>query len=182
MERADELAPLINAAVDAFYDNRVSEGVSAFQAKLLSTIKDRDLSEYRYSRPMKSGVHPDNREEAGLVPFDVHDLLSILYVKGWDDAECTKALACEIHSACADPRELASIALNPARCCEPPLANCAFVYKSASARSPRKLARQVSGFQTATRQESAPSMSVWRRGRVACFPRSRIRTTWKSRR
>ena len=127
MERANELAPLINTAVDAFYANRVSEGVSAFQAKLLKAIKDQDLSEYRYSRPMKSGVHPDNREQAGLVPFDVHDLLSILYVKGWDDAECTKALACEIHSACADPRGLASIMFNSARCCEPPLASCAFV-------------------------------------------------------
>ena len=128
MERAEELAPLINASVDAFYANRVSEGVSAFQAKLLSVIKDHGLSEYKYVRPMKSGVHPDNREAAGLVPFDVHDLLSILYVKGWDDAECTKALACDIHSACADPRGLASIVFNSARCCEPPLANCAFVY------------------------------------------------------
>ena len=58
---------------------------------------------------MKSGVRPDNREQAGLVPFDARDLLSILRVKGWGDDECLKALACEIHSACANPRGFVSI-------------------------------------------------------------------------
>ena len=44
------------------YAGRVSEGVSAFQAKLLKVIKDFCLSERRFVHPTKSGVHPDNRE------------------------------------------------------------------------------------------------------------------------
>ena len=63
MERADELAPLINAAVAAFYANRVSEGVSAFQAKLLKVIMENGLSEHKYVNAMKSGVHPDGNSE-----------------------------------------------------------------------------------------------------------------------
>ena len=103
-ERANALAPLINDRLDAYYAGNVSEGVSAFQARLLKAIKEIGLSEYKYVHAMKAGVSPDNRDEAGIVPFDVHDLLSILYVKGWDDDECTKALAFEIHSACVSPR------------------------------------------------------------------------------
>ncbi|CAK0866183.1 unnamed protein product [Prorocentrum cordatum] len=44
---------------------------------------------------MKAGVRPDNRDEAGLAPLDVPDLLGILVVKGWGDDETSKALACD---------------------------------------------------------------------------------------
>ena len=42
------------------------------------------------------GVHPDNREQATLVPVDAHDLLHRLVVdQGWSWAKVV-ALACEI--------------------------------------------------------------------------------------
>lgn len=102
-ERATALAPIINEHIAEFYRGNEVEGVSAFQARILSAIKDLGLCERRHVHAMKAAVHHHNREKAGLVPFDVHDLLNILLVKGWDDAETSKALACESHSACAIP-------------------------------------------------------------------------------
>ena len=78
--------------------------MSAYQAKILKTIAEAGLSEVKHVPSRKSAVHPDNRDEAGLVPVLVHELLDILFENGWDDAETTKALACEIHSARATPQ------------------------------------------------------------------------------
>ena len=41
------------------------------------------------------GVHPANREGAGLVPIDVHDLLLRIFLLGWNWAK-VDILACEI--------------------------------------------------------------------------------------
>ena len=57
-ERVNALAPLLNDAVGAFYAGRVSEGVSAFQAKLLKVIREDGLSEHKYVNAMKSGCIP----------------------------------------------------------------------------------------------------------------------------
>ena len=98
------MAPSVNQAVKAFNEGNAREGVSAFQAKLLKAIAEAGLSEVKHVMARKSAVHPDNRDEAGLVPVSVHELLDILFENGWDDAECSKALACEIHSARATPQ------------------------------------------------------------------------------
>ena len=103
-ERAALLAPSVNAAIAAFEQGKVTEGVCAFQAKLLKAILEHGLSEVRQIIPRKCGVHPHNRDKSGLVPLDVHELLDILFEGGWDDGETSKALACEIHSVSATPR------------------------------------------------------------------------------
>ena len=98
------MAPSINAAIAAYDQGNALEGVSAYQAKILRTIAEAGLSEVRNVICERAAAHPHNRDGAGLVPVDAHELLSILVEKGWDDAETAKALACEIHAARATPR------------------------------------------------------------------------------
>ena len=51
---------------------------------------------------MNVGVEPHNRDGAGLVPADVHDLLLIFAEQGWDYDKCQHALAVEMRAAGAN--------------------------------------------------------------------------------
>ena len=81
--RIDVLAPVINRLISCFYDGTLSIGVEAFQDDLLTRISAAGCSETNWIDPMKVGVHPENREAAGLLPIDVHDLLLIICRNGW---------------------------------------------------------------------------------------------------
>ena len=165
-ERADEVAPSINAAIKAHDDGKVSEGVSAFQAKLLKAIQEAGLSTTKYVESRKAAVHPDNRDQAGLVPVDVHDLLDILIQNGWDYQECSKALACEIRSARATPTTTTTTTTAVTAVAS---TSSHLVMARAGRRAyARKPARAGGGSQRATPLAFGSSTPSWRRGPTGC--------------
>ena len=93
-EQVASLASWINDSIEKFLKS--NEGVQPFQEKLLAAIKEAGLSDERWIDTFKVGVHPDNRDNCGLVPVDVHELLAIIVAAGWSWRECDGALACEI--------------------------------------------------------------------------------------
>ena len=101
-ERVAELKGPLNAAIAAWDCGTQKEGVQAFQKKILDAIKANGLSERRWELPMHVAVEPHNRDEAGLVPADVHDLLQIFAEQGWDYDKCQHALAVEMRAAGAN--------------------------------------------------------------------------------
>ena len=168
-ERADAVAPSINAAIKAYDDGKVSEGVSAFQARLLKAIQEANLSTTKYVESRKAGVHPDNRDEAGLVPVDVHELLDILIQNGWDYQECSKALACEIHSARATPTTTTTTTTTTATATAVASTSSHLVMARAGRRAyARKPARAGGGSQRATPLAFGSSTPIWRRGPTGC--------------
>ena len=101
-ERVAEIREPLNAAIAAWDGGTQQEGVQAFQKKILDAIKAHGLSERRWELPMHVGVEPHNRDESGLVPADVHDLLLIFAEQGWDYDKCQHALAVEMRAAGAN--------------------------------------------------------------------------------
>ena len=101
-ERVAELKGPLNAAIAAWDCGTQKEGVQAFQKKILDAIKANGLSERRWELPTHVAVEPHNRDEAGLVPADVHDLLQIFAEQGWDYDKCQHALAVEMRAAGAN--------------------------------------------------------------------------------
>ena len=98
-ERVAELKGPLNAAIAAWGGGTQKEGVQAFQKKILDAIKANGLSEVRWELPLHVAVEPHNRDRAGLVPADVHDLLQIFAEQGWDYDKCQHALAVEMRAA-----------------------------------------------------------------------------------
>ena len=94
-ERVAAVAPIFNKDIQYFLDGKESEGVHIFQSKLLELIATAQLSDTRWVAVFKVGVHPNNRENTGLVPIDVHDLLLHIVNQGWS-WKAVDALACEI--------------------------------------------------------------------------------------
>ena len=94
-ERVAVVSPIINKDIQDFLDGKCSDGVQVFQERLLSLIKTAGLSDIRWVFVGKAGVHPVNRENTGLVPIDVHDLLRTIVHQGWSWRE-VDALGCEI--------------------------------------------------------------------------------------
>ena len=94
-ERVGLIAPLLRKACDEFLDGSVKDGISTYQERLLKRIEDSGLCDFRWVQVDKVGVHPDNRDKAGLVPIDVHDLLLRIFQNGWSWS-VVDALACEI--------------------------------------------------------------------------------------
>ena len=165
-DRADAVAPSINAAIKAYDDGEVREGVSAFQAKLLKAIQEAGLSTTKYVESRKAAVHPDNRDNAGLVPVDVHDLLDILTENGWDYQECSKALACEMHSARATPTTTTTTTTAVTVVAS---TSSHLVMARAGRRAyARKPARAGGGSQRATPLAFGSSTPIWRRGPTGC--------------
>ena len=83
-ERVAMLAPVANKMIEEYILGLHPEGESAFQEKLLKMIAAAGLSDTRWlDVTHKVGVHPDNRDQTGLVPIDVHDLLLRIWLKGW---------------------------------------------------------------------------------------------------
>jgi hypothetical protein len=93
--RVEIVAPILNKRIEDFEAGRLKDGVQTFQEQLLVLIESAALSDKRWIMVEKVGVHPDNREKAGLVPVDVHDLLRRITANGWSSKE-VDALACEI--------------------------------------------------------------------------------------
>ena len=101
-ERVAEIKDPLNAAIGAWGGGTQKEGVQAFQKKILDAIKAKGLSEVRWELPLHVAVEPHNRDGAGLVPADVHDLLQIFAEQGWDYDKCHHALAVEMPAAGAN--------------------------------------------------------------------------------
>jgi hypothetical protein len=94
-QRVALVGPLLNAEIDEFDRGECKDGVQTFQERLLETIEKGFLSDWRWVSVLKAGVHPENRDGAGLVPIDVHDLLLRISQNGWSWG-AVDALACEI--------------------------------------------------------------------------------------
>ena len=93
--RVEIVAPILNKKIEDFEAGRLKDGVQTFQEQLLMLIESAALSDKRWIMVEKVGAHPDNREKAGLVPVDVHDLLRRTTANYWSSKE-VDALACEI--------------------------------------------------------------------------------------
>ena len=102
VQRVAEIKDPLNAAIAAWGGGTQKEGVQAFQKKILDAIKANGLSEVRWELPLHVAVEPHNRDGAGLVPADVHDLLQIFAEQGWDYDKCQHALAVEMRAAGAN--------------------------------------------------------------------------------
>jgi hypothetical protein len=94
-DRVAIVAPIINQMIEGFENGEAKDGVQAFQAAMLALITKFGLVEPRSVDVGKVGVHPDNREGAGLVPIDVHDLLLLIFNVGWNWKQ-VDGLACEL--------------------------------------------------------------------------------------
>jgi hypothetical protein len=74
--RVAATAPIINIMIEAFEKGEVNDGTQAFQSILLEKIRAAMLLEDDVWLQVEVvGVHPDNREKAGIVPIDAQDLL-----------------------------------------------------------------------------------------------------------
>ena len=95
LARAQILAPVLEEMIDEYEGGRCIDGVHDVQHWIIELIFAALLAYDRWFDPDRVGVHPGNREGAGLVPIDVHDLLLEIAIKGWSWVEC-KLFACEI--------------------------------------------------------------------------------------
>ena len=78
-DRVQVVASVVNTLIEEFDNGVIKEGVEAVQEKLIQALVDCKLAERdRWIDVMKAGVHPDNRDRAGLVPVDAHDLLDFI--------------------------------------------------------------------------------------------------------
>jgi hypothetical protein len=95
-ERVRLVAPIVNAMCHKFLSGGDIGGVEDFHWKLITIIRDDRLLKDNQLLGVESvGVHPDNREGAGMVASDVQDLLKIMFHKGYNRL-LAKLLACEI--------------------------------------------------------------------------------------
>ena len=91
-ERARVIAIVLNKHIDQFDGGDNKEGIQAFQHAIRLRIRIAKLSDKQWYLVRYVGVHPHNREGVGLVPIDVHDLLSQIVKDGWN-YELVDALA-----------------------------------------------------------------------------------------
>ena len=96
-QRVGNLKGPLAAAIQAFDNGTQKEGVQAFQKKILDSIRKSELCTQQTVHAKHAAVHRENRDECGLAPADVHDLMQILAEVGWDNDQCSSALAVEIH-------------------------------------------------------------------------------------
>ena len=83
-ERVKYLAPTLIDMIIDFDNSNATDGVDAFQATVLKLIEQYGFIDHVDMHADKLGVHPDNRETAGLVAIDVHDLLLRIVHLGWN--------------------------------------------------------------------------------------------------
>ena len=95
LARAAMIAPVLEEMIDEYEGGRCKDGVHDVQQWIIELIFAAILASARWFDPERVGVHPANREGAGLVPVDVHDLLFQIVMTGWSWTEC-KLFACEI--------------------------------------------------------------------------------------
>ena len=83
--RVNATAPVVNEMLKAFEDGKIKDGVAFFQQVLLEKIRQANLLEDDvWIQVEHVGVHLDNREGAGLVPIDCHDLLLRVFIDGFN--------------------------------------------------------------------------------------------------
>ena len=95
-ERVDKVKDLINGMCNNFLAGGDVGGVEDFADRVLRVLREMGLMEDNCLIQVENvGVHPDNREGSGLIPADVHDLLTIIFSKGYVKT-LAKLVACEI--------------------------------------------------------------------------------------
>ena len=93
--RVQLVVDIVKPMCQEFLAGKCRDGVETFQSNVMAIIAAAGLSDVRWILVDKVGVHPDNREKAGLVPIDVHDLLFLIALNGWNWKR-VDAVACEI--------------------------------------------------------------------------------------
>ena len=94
--RVQATAPIINDMIAAFERGEFNDGTQNFQDMVLEKIRAASLHrDDVWTQVDVVGVHPDNRERAGLVPIDVHNLLLRIFEDGFM-MKAVDLLACEI--------------------------------------------------------------------------------------
>ena len=93
-ERVALVAPLIREACALFLSGMDLKGSEAFASMLLDRIVDAKLLDEKDFQVEEVGVHPDNREMAGLVAMDAHDLLLLMFRNGFNP-KLLSLLGCE---------------------------------------------------------------------------------------
>ena len=102
--RVKSISEKVNDLIEKHGDD--AEGVENFQEDLVTMIFAAGLAEKEKWYPLaKVGCHPDNREQAMLVPIDVHELLLKISTDGWSYNKWD-ALASEV------PRHHAALSLD----------------------------------------------------------------------
>ena len=85
--RVETIKDLVNDMCDAFISGGFDDGAQSYQELLKDKIRAAGLLEDNVWMHVDNiGVHPDNREQYGLVPIDVHDLLARIANDGWSFA------------------------------------------------------------------------------------------------
>ena len=93
--RVNTIAPILNRQIDEFETGNSKEGVQSFQIALRERVRRALCSRKRWIPVRRVGAHPHNREKAGIVPIDMHDLLNRMSADGWN-WELVDALAAEM--------------------------------------------------------------------------------------
>ena len=83
-ERVKLVAPILNQLIRDWRERKYTKGVESFQQDLINRLRKAGLMKKRIYTVDRVGVHPDNRQGAGLVPIDVHDLLQRIVAGGWN--------------------------------------------------------------------------------------------------
>ena len=96
LQRVEMSCALINNVIQAWYEGAIKDGEEIFQEKLCEFLKSVLLMESRWVPLAAIIVFPGNREGAGLIPVDVHDLLRLFTVKGFSWLKLVGAQAGEI--------------------------------------------------------------------------------------
>ena len=94
-ERVQIVQPIVQKLLAEFESNEMRDGVLTFQEKLMQLLEGAGLVDIKNVSVAKVGVHPCNRDGAGLVPVDVHDLLLHIVKNGWSHT-AVDAMAIEI--------------------------------------------------------------------------------------
>ena len=94
-ERVQLVQPIVQKLLEDFENNAMQDGVSTFQDKLMQLLEGAGLIDIKNVSVAKVGVHPCNRDGAGLVPVDVQDLLLHIVKNGWSH-NAVDAMAIEI--------------------------------------------------------------------------------------
>jgi hypothetical protein len=96
-ERVRRAAAAINAAIEDYRKTEGSGGITAIVNLIKQVLKTEGLIVRQRWPPNSTGVHPSNRGGIGLLPVDVHELLSFIALAHWSWDEVANALAVEIN-------------------------------------------------------------------------------------
>ena len=91
MQRALAVKDELTELRDHHESGTYGEGPEALNARLTRILHDAQLTEMRQVQVDRIGVHPHNREKAGLIAYDVQGLIyQTFYINGFnpDKWEC----------------------------------------------------------------------------------------------